>query len=149
MRKKGIPETFVRAVMSLHKGSKIKVKVETHISEKFVVNVGVHHGSVLSALLFFIVIDVVRNEITEGTLQKILYANDLVLIAERWQNCLKVYTLKSALESKDLKVNQVKAKIMVSEIGQINIKPSSKKDPYGICGRKTMVNTLLCKSCGN
>ena len=33
----------------------------------FEVNVGVHEGSVLSPLLFTIVVDVVTNEIKEGT----------------------------------------------------------------------------------
>ena len=51
--------------------------------------------------------------------------------------------------SKDLIVNLVKTKVMVSKISQINIKPSSKKAPCGICGRKTMANAVLCKSCGN
>ena len=40
MRKKGIPEALVRAVMSLYKGAKTKVKVGTHLSEEFEVNVG-------------------------------------------------------------------------------------------------------------
>ena len=62
---------------------------------------------------------------------------------------IKFYSLKSALESKGLKVSLVKTKVMVSKIGQINIKPSSKKDPCGFGGRKTMINAALCKSCGN
>ena len=43
----------------------------------------------------------------------------------------------------------VKTMVMVSMIGQISMKPSSRKDPCGICGRKTMANAVLCKSCGN
>ena len=39
------------------------MKVGPHLSEKLEVNVGVHHGSVLSPLLFDIVIDVVTNKI--------------------------------------------------------------------------------------
>ena len=54
----------------------------THLSEEFEVNVGVHHGSVLSPLLFAIVVDVGTNEIKDGTSQEILYTDDLVLIAE-------------------------------------------------------------------
>ena len=78
MRKNEIPEALVSAVMSLYRGAKTKVKVGTRLSEEFEANVGVHQGSVLSPLLFAIVIDVVMNEIKEGSLQKILYADDLI-----------------------------------------------------------------------
>ena len=46
-------------------------------------------------------------------------------------------------------MNLVKTKVMVSKIGQISIKLSSKKYPCGICGEKTMAIAVLCKSCGN
>ena len=61
MNNKGIPKALVRAVMSLYKGAKTKVKVGTHLFEDFKVNVGVHQGSFLSQLLFAIVIDVATN----------------------------------------------------------------------------------------
>ena len=48
-----------------------------------------------------------------------------------------------------MKVNMMTAMVMASKIGQFKIKPSSKKDPFGICGRKTMANAVLCKSGGN
>ena len=51
--------------MCLYKGVMTNVKVGTHLSEEFEVKVGVHHGSVLSPLLFAIVIDVI--EIKVGT----------------------------------------------------------------------------------
>ena len=83
-------------------------------------------------------------------LQEILYTDDIVLIVESMEKLQeKISTLKSEIESKGLKVNLVKTKVMVSKIGQISIKPSSMKDPCGICGRKTMANAVLCKSCGN
>ena len=81
-RKKGIPEALVTAVMCLHKGAKTKVKVGTHLSEEFEVNIGVPRGSVLSPLLLAIVSDVVTNEVKEGTLQEIFYADDSDLIAD-------------------------------------------------------------------
>ena len=46
-------------------------------------------------------------------------------------------------------MNLVKTKIKVCKIGQISIRPSSKKNPCGICGRKIMAIAVLCKSCGN
>ena len=56
------------------------------------------------------------------------------------------YGWKSALESEGLRVNLMKTKVMVSEIWQVTVIPSSKKDP---CGRKTMFDSVLCTSCGN
>ena len=69
MRKKGIPEALVRSVTSLYKGAKTKVKVGNHLSEQFGVKIGVHQGSALSPLLLAIVIDIVMNEIKQGTSQ--------------------------------------------------------------------------------
>ena len=54
MRKKGLPEVIVRAVMSLYHGAKTKVRVGTQLSEEFLVQVGVHQGSVLLPLVFAI-----------------------------------------------------------------------------------------------
>ena len=46
-------------------------------------------------------------------------------------------------------MNLMKTKVMVSKTGQVTIRPSSKKNPCDICGKKTMVSAVLCKSCGN
>ena len=98
--------------------------------------------------MFDIVVDVVTNEIKQGMLQEILYIDDIVLIAESMTELQETfYVWKSALESKGLKVNLMKTKVMVSKIGQVTVKQSSKKDPCGICGRKTMLNAVLCKYC--
>ena len=59
LRKKGLLEILMKAVMSLYENSKTKVKVGSEFSEEFSVAVGVHQGSVLSPLLFAIVVDVV------------------------------------------------------------------------------------------
>ena len=76
-------------------------------------------------------------------LQEILYAYDIVLIAESMAELKgKFYCWNSALENKGLKVNLMKTRVIVSKIGQV--RPSSKKDPCGICGRKTMLNAVLC-----
>ena len=118
----------------LYKGAGTTVKVGTHFSEELEVNVGVHQGSVLSPLLFAIVVDVITNEVNEGMLQEI-YADDIVLKAESMAELYeKCYGWKSALESKGLKVNLVKTKVMVGIIEQVTVKPSSKKNPCGICG---------------
>ena len=44
--------------------------------------VGVHQGSVLSPLLFIIVLETLSREFREGLPMELLYADDLVLMAE-------------------------------------------------------------------
>ena len=44
-------------------------------------------------------------------------------------------------------VNLVKKKVMVSNIGHVSVRPSSNKYPCGMCGRRTMVDAVLCESC--
>ena len=58
MRKKGLSEVSVRTVMSLYYGAKTKVLVESELCEEYMVQVGVHQGSVLSPLLFAIAVNV-------------------------------------------------------------------------------------------
>ena len=50
LRKKGLAEVFVQAVMSLYEGSRTKVKFGSGTSEEFGVRVGVHQGSVHCAI---------------------------------------------------------------------------------------------------
>ena len=82
MRKKGIPELMVRAVMSLYEGAKTRARVGLELSEEFEVKVSVHQGSVLSTLVFAIVVDVVTENVRNDLMSEMLYADDLVLTSE-------------------------------------------------------------------
>ena len=55
MRKISVEEWLVRIVMQMHEDSRMAVRVLGALSEYFTFSVGVHQGSVLSALLFIIV----------------------------------------------------------------------------------------------
>ena len=79
MRKKGLPEILV---MSLYEGAETKGRIGSGLSEEFSVKVGVYQGSVLSPLLFAMVIDEVTENARKGWMKQILYADDLVLIGE-------------------------------------------------------------------
>ena len=82
MRKKGLSEVIVRAVMSLYDGAKTRVMVGSAYSEEFEVKVGIHQGYVLSPLLFAIVVDVITENARWGVVNKLLYADDLVIMSE-------------------------------------------------------------------
>ena len=45
--------------MSLYDGAKTKVRIGSELCEDFLVQVGVHQGSLLSLLLFAIAVDVI------------------------------------------------------------------------------------------
>ena len=67
--------------------------------------VGLHQGSVLSPLLFIIVMDVITREIQDGLPWELLYADDIVLMADS-EDELKVKFLKwkRSMELKGLKL---------------------------------------------
>ena len=134
LRKKGLAEVLVQAVMSLYEGSRTKVRVGSETSEEFWVRVGVHQGSVLSPLIFAIVVDVTEHA-REGLLNEILYADDLVLMSESLDDLRERFQRwRSALEDKGLKVNVGKTKMMVSGTEREIV--FSKMDPCEICGKR-------------
>ena len=77
-----------------------------------------------------------------------LYADDLVLMSEDMEDLKeRFWNWKDALESKGLKINTRKTKVMVSGSEEELFK--SKIDPCGVRGRRVMVNSVLCIKCGN
>ena len=111
MSKKGIPEIMVRPVMSLYEGAKTRVTVRVEFSEELVEKVGVHQESVLSPLVFAIVVDVVTENVRNGLMSEMLYADDLVLASETMEGVREnFWKWKEAYESKGLKVNLGKTK---------------------------------------
>ena len=87
-------------------------------SEEFEVKVGVHQGSVLSPLLFIIVLEALSREIRSGVPWEDLYADNLVIIAESLEECIRrLLTWKEAMEKKGLRVNAGKTKIMICGTG--------------------------------
>ena len=84
-----------------------RVRVGEGYSEEFEVKAGVHQGSVLSPLLFIIVLEALSREFRSGVPWEDLYANDLVIIAESLEECVRrLLTWKEAMEKKGLRVNE-------------------------------------------
>ena len=133
--------------MSLYEGAETKVIVGSGLSEEFFVKVGVHQGSVLSPLLFAMVIDEVTENARKGWMKQILYADDLVLMGETMEELRENFDeWREAFESKGMRVNLGKAKLMVSGMEEEAF--DSKIDPCGVCGTRVMSNSVLCRACG-
>ena len=97
---------IVRLVQGMHANARSHVSVGEGYSEEFEVKVGVHQGSVLSPLLFIIVLEALSREFRSGVPWEDLYADDLVIIAESLEECVRrLLTWKEAMEKKRLRVN--------------------------------------------
>ena len=114
---------------------------------EFDVKVGVHQGSVLSPLLFIIVLEALSSEFRIGTPWELLYADDLVLVAVTEDELRrKVDNWKEKLEIKGLRVNVLKTKVMVSGKNMGSLKDSG-KFPCGVCRKGVGSNSIFCVGC--
>ena len=67
--------------------------------------VDVHQGSALSPLFFMMVMDVLIEDVGDGSLMELLYANDLVLWEKSLNEVMEKYgRWKNAVERKGLRV---------------------------------------------
>src|SRR5207245_4481876 len=79
LRKRGVDEWLINVVKSMYEGATTAVNFKEGESAESEVKVGVHQGSVLSPLLFIIVMGTLTAEFREGMTWGGLYAVDLVL----------------------------------------------------------------------
>ena len=99
--------------MSLSRGCIAAVSVGGDLSSSFSVKVGVHHGSALSPLLFIMVMDVLTEDVRDGSLMELLDADNLVLCGESLNEVMHKYgRWKNAMNGKGLRVNVNKTKGM-------------------------------------
>ena len=111
LRKLGVEEWIVRLVQGMYANARNRFRVGEGYSEEFEVKIGVHQGSVLSPLLFIVVLEALSREYRSGDPWENLYANDLVIIAESLEKCVRrLLTWKEAMEKKGLRVNTGKDK---------------------------------------
>ena len=81
IERKVVVECYVNAVMKMYQEVLSQVKVEGENSKEFTVRVDIHQVSILSPLIFAVVMDVVTEKVAkEGRAQ--MYQDDLVLICE-------------------------------------------------------------------
>jgi len=138
--KLGVEEWLVSAVMSMYTGAKTVVRTVYGNSNGFEVKVGMHQGSALSPLLFVIVIEALSGEFRVVLPWELLYADDLVVIAETEDGRIKrLNEWKNNMESAGTRVNMNKTKIMISGEWQ-KVMQKAVRWPCGVCGRGTLVD---------
>ena len=147
LRKLGVEEWAVRTVQGMYSNARSQVRVNGQLSEKFEVTVGVHQGSVLSPLLFIIVLEALSRNLNTQIPWELLYADDLVIVTETLQECVeKLESWKTGLLGRGLNVNMAKTKFMVSGVGLDKLKDSG-KFPCGVCCEGVGANSIHCSRC--
>ena len=90
--------------MAMYEGAQTVVRTIEGDSKAFNVKVGLHQGSV-----FVIVMEMISRELRAGLPLELLYADDLILMAESEESLRdKIVKWKSGLEAKGLKMNKEK-----------------------------------------
>ena len=147
LRKLGVEEWLVRLVQGMYTNVGGRVRVGDGYSDEFGVKVGVHQGSVLSPLLFIIVLEALSREFRSGVPWEDLYADDLAIIADSMDECVsRLLVWKEAMEKKGLRVNAKKTKIMICGTN-LDLLQSSGKFPCGVCRTGVGNSSILCNSC--
>ena len=127
----------------------MRFKVDSELSEEFEAKVGMLQGSVLSPFLFALVVDVITEFAREGALSELLYADDLVLISETIKGIMDRFLIwMEAFDSKGLKDNLRKTKVMVGSGITHDGLSESMVDPCGVCSLRVKANCVLCVQCG-
>ncbi len=149
LRKLGVDEWIVSVIKSIYENATTAVKVNGRLSKAFVVRVRVHQGSVLSPLLFIIVLEALSREFREGLPMELLYADDLILLADTMEELIeKLKSWRTEMEGKGLRVNLGKTKVMkCCECDGAGLRERSGKFPCGVCGKGVGVNSIKCTSC--
>ena len=120
-------------IKSMYEGVTTSVKMNGEESANFEVKVGVHQGSVLSPILFNIVMQALADSFKKVLLWELLYADNLVLLAEsRVELERRLVEWISRLKEKGLRVNIGKTKVMNCKVGVGQVENSG-KFPCGIC----------------
>ena len=149
MRKLAVDEWIINVVQAMYSNSRSRVRINDSFSEEFPIKVGVHQGSVLSPLLFIIVLEALSREMRSGCPKELLYADDLAIVSETIETLnVKLEAWKHCLEAGGLRVNLGKTKIMVSgcDVGKIR---EQGKYPCGVCRKGVGVNSVYCQSCNH
>ena len=144
MRKLGINEWIVRLVKVIYNEANSRVRVNSCFSERFEVTVGVHQGSVLSPLLFAIVMEALSRECCIGCSWELLHMDHPAIMSDNLEDLnIQFQACRTSLDTRGLRINVSKTKILGSS-GEVQ-KPTTKvKRPCGVCSKTVDVNPILC-----
>ena len=144
LRQKGVTEDLVDGVISLFKCCKTAVSVDGNYQIHFLWKLMSFKGLLESTLIYHGYI--LTEDVKDGSLIELLYADDLILCGESLNEVLDKYERwKNALEGKTLRVNVDKTRGMRLLFGKkCNV---SKVDPCGVRREQVGCNSIQWMKC--
>ncbi|KAL1446260.1 hypothetical protein WDU94_015584, partial [Cyamophila willieti] len=124
LRSHDVPEEYVRLIMDMYHNTTKQIRCTSGISSKFNIKVGVHQGSVLSPLLFIIIMNHLTSQKMDDLLKILLFADDIVMVAENkimLENTLE--TWRQLLEDNGLKISRTKTEYLYLPFKENNENP--------------------------
>ena len=138
---------FFLTIQGMYTYVKSRVRVNGQYSKEFGVGVRVHQGSVLSPLLFILVLEALSRQFRTGVPWELLYADHLAVMADSLEECIaRLKVWKEGMERKGLRVNMKKTKLMVLGLG-LDLLRDSGAFPRAVCGSGVGVNSIQCSQC--
>ena len=133
----------------MYENAKSCVRLDGQLNDEFNIKVGVHQGPPLNPLLFVIAMEALLREFRVGCPWELLYADDLVLMAETLEDLKRNLTSwKDNIEAKGIRVNVNKTKLVCNKHNS-----SGKSDPIkwscSICHKGVSINSIFCQSCNH
>ena len=135
LRWMGVPEAEVRMVEGTYEKTTARVVVGEGASEEFEVKIGLRQGSVLSLPLFIALLDLIsRKTVVKDAMKKLLYADDLALVANGKQELQETLEEWNGLFARHgLKINVEKTEVLhiCHQREELDIELESKKLTQG------------------
>ena len=82
LNKKVVSFKYVSIIRDMYEGIVMNVRTYGGLTNEFLITIGVHQESILSHLIFVIVMDEIMKSLHKKIPQCMLFANDIVLIYE-------------------------------------------------------------------
>merc|ERR1711974_272935 len=97
--------------------------------------------------LFIIIMQAVTRHVSAGLPWELLYADDLVVMAETEEELrVKLVSWKGEMEKKGLRVNMGKTTVRCSELGKGRVDKGA-SCPCGVCGLGVARSSIWCIKC--
>lgn len=114
LRAHNIPEVYVKMIQDMYDDTTTMIKCASGLTEEMFIKVGVHQGSVLSPVLFIIVMYfIVRGLNTEDVVVDRTFADDIVLASSDADALQRIFNKwAEAIESHGLRISRTKTETL-------------------------------------